>query len=317
MTDYLKAAQKTTDPATRRKFLRLHKEAKIRTTIQSCTACPLSDTRTNAVPWSGPTTAPIALVGEAPGATEDKTGVPFTGRSGALLDHCLDKAGLSRAIGHTRLPGSRDDVMVYNTLCCRPPANRAPHAVELQACQPMFQAQRNQSAAVVTVLMGSSAYVNVTGNSGVKMGDVRGIPFWFEGSIWLPTYHPAYILRNRDMKGVLVADLRLASAIVEGRHWPKIDPATVTFSDVDQSEALKKKLARDHWAVVYSRVLEDKIIVLEHADIPYPHRYGLLPVYTMEELAKVGEFGIRHGLTRDMVEKLHLVKRVFGGEVVA
>jgi DNA polymerase len=306
MTDYLLAARKTRDPASRRRFLRLHKESKIRAGINSCIECPLAETRINAVPWSGPTDAQIALVGEAPGATEDKTGVPFTGRSGTLLDFVLDKADIGR-----------DNVMVFNTLCCRPPNNRNPAQIELQACQPLFHAQLNLSKATVIVLMGRSAVVNVTGDEKVKMANVRGVPFWMDGGIWLPTYHPAYILRNRDMMGVLTADLRLAKAVVGGRHWPKIDPATITFSDENQSEALKQKLARDHWAVMYSRTLEDKIMVLEHADVAYPHRYGLLPVYTMEELAKVGEFGLRSRLTRDMVEKLHVVKRMFGGEVVA
>lgn len=307
MPNYLAAAKKAKTPEARRKFTRLHREQQARERIAACTACPLADTRTLTVPWDGPTAAKIALVGEAPGKDEDRSGAPFVGRAGKLLDHCLSKAGLERS-----------EVMVFNTLACRPPDNRDPSPTELQACRKHFDAQLNLSQAVVTVLMGRSAYVNVTGNSKAKMGDVQGVPIWYEGRVWLPTYHPAFILRQRSYMGVLTADLRQAKAIAEGHRWPEMVAEELPLGNTEvEAKRLKRLLREQRYAVMVSRTLGEKVVVLAHEDAPYPHRYGLLPVYTLEELAKVGEFGRRAGLTRDMVLKAHLVKSTFGGQIVA
>lgn len=110
--------------------------------IRGCRDCGLGLIRTRAVPWSGPTegAAELIIVGEAPGAEEDRTGIPFVGRSGKLLDLLLERAGTTR-----------DRCFVANTLCCRPPDNRDPRPDELAACRVNFDDQLAISGAFIGV----------------------------------------------------------------------------------------------------------------------------------------------------------------------
>src|SRR6058998_565814 len=91
---------------------------------RDCTRCALAETRTNVVFGSGDADADLMFVGEAPGANEDRQGLPFVGQAGKLLDQLLSEIGLARS-----------DVFVANTLKCRPPGNRDPHPVEIENCQ--------------------------------------------------------------------------------------------------------------------------------------------------------------------------------------
>src|SRR5213082_580000 len=91
---------------------------------RECTRCPLAETRTTVVFGNGDANADLMFVGEAPGANEDRQGLPFVGQAGKLLDTLLEEIGLVRA-----------DVFVCNTLKCRPPGNRDPHPAEIEACQ--------------------------------------------------------------------------------------------------------------------------------------------------------------------------------------
>jgi DNA polymerase len=152
--------------------------------MRACTRCPeLVATRTQVVVGSGPPDARIVVVGEAPGAVEDETGVPFVGRSGQLLDRLLDEAGTSRA-----------QVAVLNTVKCRPPGNRVPTKDETARCRPWTTAQLAELSPAVVVTLGLSATSWFLGKT--PLGPVRGRVHEVDGQRVLPTYHPAAALRG-------------------------------------------------------------------------------------------------------------------------
>ncbi|MGZ6792233.1 MAG: uracil-DNA glycosylase [Mycobacteriales bacterium] len=152
--------------------------------IRACTACPeLAATRSTVVVGSGPADARLLVVGEAPGAEEDRTGLPFVGRSGQLLDRLLEGAGLPRA-----------QVAVLNTVKCRPPGNRVPSRAETAACRPWTRAQLDALSPALVVTLGLSAAQWFLGRT--TLGAVRGRVHEVDGRRVLPTYHPAAALRG-------------------------------------------------------------------------------------------------------------------------
>ena len=152
--------------------------------VRTCTRCPeLASTRTQVVVGSGPADARIVVVGEAPGAVEDETGVPFVGRSGQLLDQLLLEAGTSR-----------DQVAVINTVKCRPPGNRVPTRVETANCRPWTTLQLAELSPQLVVTLGLSAATWFLGKT--TLGAVRGRVHEVDGRRVLPTYHPAAALRG-------------------------------------------------------------------------------------------------------------------------
>jgi DNA polymerase len=177
-------------------------------TIRLCTLCELSETRTQTVPGEGHVQADILFVGEAPGADEDAQGRPFVGRAGQLLDKIIGACGLTR-----------DQVFIANILKCRPPGNRDPKADEIAKCMPYLIHQIEFIDPKVIVALGAHAARTLL-NTDAAIGKLRGqfhnchlCPA--RGPIKLmPTYHPAYLLRNytpdtrrrvwEDMKKVLV-----------------------------------------------------------------------------------------------------------------
>lgn len=169
--------------------------------VRDCTLCPLHSTRTNAVTCSGPTPASLLLIGEAPGEAEDRTGTPFKGRSGQLLDECLQLAGTSR-----------DAVHVGNAVRCRPPDNRPPRPEELSACATHLTLELELVQPLVIVTLGASA-LRALGllARGASLSSVRGSQLQYQGRRVLPTVHPAYVLRNRpNHEPDFVADLKRA-----------------------------------------------------------------------------------------------------------
>jgi uracil-DNA glycosylase family 4 len=163
--------------------------------ICACRLCDLSVGRTRAVPGAGPSPAEIMLIGEAPGKEEDLTGMPFMGRAGKLLDRALAKAGLYRS-----------EVFITSTIKCRPPKNRKPKKREIDACKPYLDSQIEILHPKVVCLMGNTATLAVLGIQGVK--SLRG---QILQDIFLVTYHPAAVLRNRNLMEEFVSDLRKAS----------------------------------------------------------------------------------------------------------
>lgn len=300
MPDYLELAKKARTSEAKNRYLNLHRKIKIRSAIEGCVDCPLSESRTNAVPWSGRTTSPIVLVGEAPGHNEDKQGKPFVGTAGKILNRALAEAGLNR-----------DLVMVVNTICCRPPKNRTPTMQEFSACQKHFDRQLGLSDSLVGVVMGRSAISRILGEEDVKVGEVRGEPFWAEGRTWVPTYHPAYIARNRGALYMLVQDLKLARDLVVGRRsWPTIDPSSIKSRKVSKRgfvTVLKKK----GWALMYLKRLNTTVVIVKDEGIKVPRHLEGETTYTLEELARIGEIGVGKKM-RDL-EAVHLLKTYFPG----
>ncbi len=151
--------------------------------VRGCTACPeLVAERTQVVVGSAPVGARLLLVGEAPGAREDETGVPFVGRSGQLLDRLLEQAG-----------SSRGEVAVLNTVKCRPPGNRTPTRTETDRCRGWTARQLALLQPRLVVALGLSATRWFLGP--VALGAVRGAVHQAQGWSVLPTYHPSAALR--------------------------------------------------------------------------------------------------------------------------
>jgi DNA polymerase len=151
---------------------------------RGCTACPeLAATRTQVVVGAAPVGARLLVLGEAPGAQEDESGLPFVGRSGQLLDRLLEEAG-----------GQRASTAVLNTIKCRPPGNRPPSRAETAHCRGWTERQLALAAPALVVTLGLSATRWFLGPT--PLGPVRGRVHEARGYSVLPTYHPSAAIRN-------------------------------------------------------------------------------------------------------------------------
>lgn len=165
----------------------------LRRRIITCPLCRLCESRTNAVPGEGPKMAKIMLIGEAPGAEEDRTGRPFVGRSGQLLDKLLAEAGIVRS-----------QVFITSVVKCRPPNNRKPRKDEMEICVKTYlRPQMDLINPRVVCLMGNTASEAVIGKQGVT--SIHGQVF---DDRFLVTFHPAAILRNMSLKDSFVSDMK-------------------------------------------------------------------------------------------------------------
>jgi len=156
--------------------------------IEKCKKCELSRTRTNVVPGEGNSKAKLMFVGEAPGADEDKQGRPFVGRAGQLLTKIIESIGLKR-----------EDVYIANILKCRPPGNRNPLPSEIAKCSPYLEKQIKLIKPKVVCALGKFAAQTLL-NSETPISKLRGNFYEYEGIKLIPTYHPAYLLRNNHGK---------------------------------------------------------------------------------------------------------------------
>lgn len=152
-----------------------------------CFRCDLGNNRTNAVVGEGNLQADIMIVGEGPGQTEDETGRPFVGRSGELLDKILASVNLTRM----------NDVFICNVVKCRPPENREPTLQEAEACKGYLAEQIRMINPKIILLTGKTALRNLLG---VKEGITKVRGQWIErdGRLYMPIFHPAYLLRNQS-----------------------------------------------------------------------------------------------------------------------
>lgn len=171
-----------------------------------CTACALHLQRSKTVFGNGDPASEVVLLGEAPGELEDRTGEPFVGRSGRLLDEVLEGLGVKRS-----------DVYVCNAVKCRPPANRTPVREEIAACSTFLHRQFALIAPRVVVALGSSA-ARALGLEFRALAEIRGaelaLPWSNESAALMVTYHPAYVLRNRPKhEPVFRDDLEAAFSI--------------------------------------------------------------------------------------------------------
>lgn len=167
--------------------------------IDKCTNCSLHQVRNNTVPGQGQKVSPdIMFVGEAPGADEDAQGIPFVGRSGQLLTKMIEAMGYSR-----------ETVFIANINKCRPPDNRKPTPDEMKVCLPFLKRQIALIQPKVIVALGATAVEGLVGmpkNMGITK--VRGQWRKFEDIDLMPTFHPAYMLRNPNMKRPVWEDLK-------------------------------------------------------------------------------------------------------------
>ena len=164
--------------------------------IKECTKCSLSNTRLNAVPGEGSSTARVMFVGEAPGAREDESGRPFIGRSGNLLTGLITEIGLSR-----------DDVFITSILKSRPPDNRTPRRNEIEACLPHLLRQLELIEPEYVVLLGGVAISSLIGPR--KLSEAHGKFYESDGRRFFMTYHPAAALRFSKTKNLMRKDLQI------------------------------------------------------------------------------------------------------------
>ena len=176
----------------------------LRQKVATCQACALHQARTNTVFADGQPPARVMFIGEAPGFHEDQEGVPFVGQAGALLTDIIQKGmGLPRA-----------EVVIANTLKCRPPENRDPAPMEKALCAPFLQEQIELVDPELIIALGrhaSGALLQSTASMGQMRGKIHR-PAHLGGRRVLATYHPAYLLRSPNMKKDTWADIQLGMA---------------------------------------------------------------------------------------------------------
>jgi DNA polymerase len=169
----------------------------------ACTACSLHATRRNAVFARGNASSPVMVVGEAPGEEEDKTGFPFVGRAGKLLDVLLASIGFPR-----------DSVYICNVLKCRPPNNRNPLPNEIESCSGFLRAQIDTVAPKVLLAVGKFAAQTLV-QSEESIGRLRGQIHTYRDLPVVVTYHPAYLLRSPQATRIAWTDFQLLRKILD------------------------------------------------------------------------------------------------------
>jgi uracil-DNA glycosylase len=175
----------------------------IRDDIGECTRCKLHEGRTHIVFGEGNPKAPLMFVGEGPGADEDATGRPFVGAAGKLLDRIIEAIGLKR-----------EDVYIANVVKCRPPGNRKPEKDESSTCQQFLFRQIDVIRPKIIVALGNTPVESLLG---LKVGitKARGEFYDYHGIKLMPTFHPAYLLRDPTKKREVWEDMKKVRAELE------------------------------------------------------------------------------------------------------
>jgi DNA polymerase len=193
--------------------------ATIAAEIAACKKCGLHLTRTRTVPGQGHPAPEILFVGEGPGAEEDRQGLAFVGRAGQLLTKMIEAMGFTR-----------EQVFIANIVKCHPPGtetvNRAPAPEEMATCIPYLKAQIAVLKPKVIVALGSIAIRGLL-NTDAPISKLRGTWQKFEAIPVMPTYHPAYLLRNPPAKKEVWLDLQEVLRHL-GRTPPPPKPAVIT-----------------------------------------------------------------------------------------
>jgi DNA polymerase len=171
--------------------------------VAACTRCRLCESRTFTVFGEGTPTARLVFCGEGPGFDEDRSGRPFVGRAGELLSDMIVKGMRMR----------REDVFILNAVKCRPPENRTPAPDEIAACRPFLAEQLELIRPAVIVALGNPASQALLGTvPGITR--IRGRVFEAFGAKVVPTYHPAFLLRNPAGKRETWTDLQLVMRLL-------------------------------------------------------------------------------------------------------
>ena len=164
--------------------------------MSGCSLCPLCEQRNKIVFGAGNPQARLVLVGEAPGREEDEKGYPFVGEAGKLLDKILLAMHLSR-----------EEVYICNVLKCRPPDNRDPQPDEIASCEPFLKQQLALIQPELIVTLGRFAAQELL-KTKEPIGKLRGNWHEYEGIPLMPTFHPAYLLRNPSGKRPVWEDMK-------------------------------------------------------------------------------------------------------------
>jgi DNA polymerase len=164
--------------------------------LKDCTRCSLHEGRTHVVNTEGNRHARLMFVGEAPGADEDAQARPFVGRAGQLLTKIIEAIGLKR-----------EDVLIGNVNRCRPPGNRAPMPDEAATCKPFLLREIEAVKPEVIVVLGNTAVKNLL-DTNIGITKLRGEFQEFNGIKVMPTFHPAYLLRDPTKKRETWEDLK-------------------------------------------------------------------------------------------------------------
>ncbi|HWW67317.1 MAG TPA: uracil-DNA glycosylase [Solirubrobacterales bacterium] len=188
--------------------------------VTACTKCPLSETRNKAVFGAGDADADLMFVGEAPGAEEDRQGLPFVGRAGQLLGELLEGIGMSRK-----------SVFIANVLKSRPPGNRDPQPLEIESCRPYLFEQVRLIEPKVVCTLGNFATKLLSG-SPAGITKVRGTPQVHELGgrtvFLLPLFHPAAALRTPAVKETLRGDFEQLPELLAG-------PLPASAAEIDEA----------------------------------------------------------------------------------
>lgn len=176
---------------------------RLREEVSVCVKCPLHRGRSQTVFGEGPPNARLLFVGEAPGMEEDVQGRPFVGQAGKLLTKIIEAIGLKR-----------EEVYIANVIKCRPPGNRSPLPEEVHTCAPYLIHQIELIRPRVICALGKyAATVLVRKDEPISM--LRGNFYDYEGIPVMPTYHPAYLLRNPSAKRIVWEDMKKVKAALE------------------------------------------------------------------------------------------------------
>ena len=170
---------------------------KLADSASGCTQCRLSENRKTVVFGEGDPKAQVLFIGEGPGAEEDRTGRPFVGQAGRLLDRMIFAMGFERR-----------EVYIANVVKCRPPGNRDPKDDEVAACAAFLDRQIELIQPTVIVALGKPASRRLTGTN-KPMGALRGRWSSYRGIPLMPVFHPAFLLRNPKAKREVWQDLKL------------------------------------------------------------------------------------------------------------
>jgi DNA polymerase len=310
-SDLVRIAAETEDPRLRARYLDAAERASLREAILGCTRCPLHEDAKAPVPWRGGP-SPLVVVGEAPGRQEDSEGKPFVGPAGRLLDDVLSAVGLPK-------------VTYINTICCRPPENRYGVAEEVggvKACHDWFQQQLTLSRAWIIVPVGNNARAKFPRFLGDDAGitSMRGHAYWWGRWLVYPTFHPAYVLRNNNIRETFAKDFQKVADLVNKQteakaSLPNAYAADVLLSSlrkVEYGEPERQRLQRHFqskgWVQAYSHWLEDHVILVKDEKVRVPGGVEGV-VYHLQELVRMSHMERNWG---DAV-KIHNAKKVLGG----
>ncbi len=179
----------------------------LRQVAVKCTRCPLHNGRKYVVFGCGQAPAELMFIGEAPGSEDDNQGVPFVGAAGQLL---------TKMIGSMQF--QRSDVYIANIVKCRPPGNRVPEDSEAKTCMPFLKRQIEIVSPKVIVLLGAVPLKHILNKAGIT--GLRGRWDSYQGIKVMPTFHPAYLLRNQDAKKLVWEDLQKVMQYFGKVHKP-------------------------------------------------------------------------------------------------